>query len=870
MKIFKRVYYSVMAVLLVLMLTLSIVDANAGSYKNDFGSVFYANVNKHIEKLSSEGRNDFSGASVKSREYIESCFDGGPVSFIEDDLDDTDGLFISSPVSDLKSPVGVIQSTFVSQETQNKIEAFDSDFVYVSKKVENIVIYIPGTDSVAGNPGDVLMMTAHYDSVQEGANSNAASVGAMIENIKSILNGANAYKNDLLFVFTDAKESGDLGAYAFFYQFKGFEDVVSRVKAGADFDSLGISGSLMMYRTNLDNSKIVSSYRAINNGTFISSAVTHAAKGFSAYSDSLVYGDIPSLGFANVGGTLSYNTSDDNFANLNSKLVKQIADMEFKVCDFFGNEDLSALLSDTKSVFFSYLDIMTVWYPVFASFIFCGVIVGLLVAIIILNRKKKAFSLLHALGGAGVQLLTMLASLAALFVCYFIIALIVSGFGVIPVRAIATLVYTNPGILISAFVLTGALMSAFYIILKKAFYVKAADVVRGNALLIALTAIICSLAIPAFSYMFAFLAILDLVVLLLYVIFKDKFKAKFGMDMERLFLYVWPVILCAPLIIPVIVVFATLSKAVLLPLIMLLFMLLAASVLPYANYLQPAFDKLAKKLPKRTVRYEEEVTERVEDKAKKGKFTEVTSVKVLKKQVDRVYKNRVGVIAVSSIAAVAIILFSVFGMNFNKNLSGQNSLTDYIFDGSVVYVWDKNDSGTTKTVQIKDENAFNYFSRYVVDFKWDNEYGAYTKPYNNYLIDESKVVMPTKNDTIYNFKVYDTTKSAVTLKMTGVKSVTSFIFNSLSKSEKVTLTNTLASDTFTFVLPYGWGDFTMTIEGSASAITFDYTEEIIGNMTSENIEDVKVLRQKFITNDALADYESYISSGIIIKYTSSI
>ena len=115
--------------------------------------------------------------------------------------------------------------------------------------------------------------------------------------------------------------------------------------------------------------------------------------------------------------------------------------------------------------------------------------------------------------GAAVQLLTMLATLVCLYVAYLIVTLLLTGFEVINIHAIATVVTANVGLLVSSIVLAFALSVIFYIVFKKVFAVRATDVVRGNTLLIALLAVIFCFAAPKVSYLFFVVAVLQLVVI---------------------------------------------------------------------------------------------------------------------------------------------------------------------------------------------------------------------------------------------------------------------------------------------------------------------------------------------------------------------
>lgn len=84
-------------------------------------------------------------------------------------------------------------------------------------------------------------------------------------------------------------------------------------------------------------------------------------------------------------------------------------------------------------------------------------------------------------------------------------------------------------------------------------------------------------------------------------------------------------------------------------------------------------------LPMRTIRVERVVTEKIEDAAKKGKFTEVTHAKVFKEKVTRTYSNALGITLVSFLGVVAIVLFTAFGGGFGSGVSSNYSYYDEIY-----------------------------------------------------------------------------------------------------------------------------------------------------------------------------------------------
>ena len=72
----------------------------------------------------------------------------------------------------------------------------------------NVIVKLEGTSS-----DHAMMMSAHYDSVQQGpgASDDGSGVAALLETIR-VLKSAPPLKNDIYFVFTDGEEQGLMGA----------------------------------------------------------------------------------------------------------------------------------------------------------------------------------------------------------------------------------------------------------------------------------------------------------------------------------------------------------------------------------------------------------------------------------------------------------------------------------------------------------------------------------------------------------------------------------------------------------------------------------------------------------------------------------
>ena len=101
------------------------------------------------------------------------------------------------------------------------VNRFSEDADPEAGTVTNIVARIPGTDS-----SGAIALNAHYDSGPggPGASDCGSCVAAVLEAARAVRAGA-PLRNDVLLVFSDAEENGDLGAAAFAEQSPLMRDI---------------------------------------------------------------------------------------------------------------------------------------------------------------------------------------------------------------------------------------------------------------------------------------------------------------------------------------------------------------------------------------------------------------------------------------------------------------------------------------------------------------------------------------------------------------------------------------------------------------------------------------------------------------------
>jgi hypothetical protein len=115
--------------------------------------------------------------------------------------------------------------------------------------VRNVLVRIPGVD-----PTGAVLLTAHYDAVplSHGAGDDGVGVVAIVEAVRALLTGP-PLANDLILLFTDAEETGLLGARAFVERHPWMDEV--RLVLSAEMR--GGRGPVEMFETGDRNGWIV-------------------------------------------------------------------------------------------------------------------------------------------------------------------------------------------------------------------------------------------------------------------------------------------------------------------------------------------------------------------------------------------------------------------------------------------------------------------------------------------------------------------------------------------------------------------------------------------------------------------------------------
>ena len=202
-------------------------------------------------------------------------------------------------------------------------------------QVENVLAAIPGRTA------DTIVLMAHYDSVPNapGAGDDGAAVAALLEVARIVKPGA-PYRNTILLAFTDAEETGLLGAEAFFAE----HPAAKRAKAVINLEGSGSSGPVYLLRTGPASGELMAAFRDVAPHPVAQSFTEEIFKRMpndTDFSVSLRAG-LPGIDFAFAGERNHYHTPLDSIANLDLGTLQHHGENTLPLLRTLVDADLSA------------------------------------------------------------------------------------------------------------------------------------------------------------------------------------------------------------------------------------------------------------------------------------------------------------------------------------------------------------------------------------------------------------------------------------------------------------------------------------------------------------------------------------------------
>ena len=183
---------------------------------------------KHIEAIAARPRPIGSAAHAETRDYL---------------LRELSSLGLTAEVQ---------RASGVNRRTGSALSA---------ATVENVLARLKGVTD-----GPAVLLVCHYDSVPAGpgASDDGSGVASLLETARA-LKTQTPLRNDVIFLFTDAEETGLLGAKAFAEEHAW----VKEVGVVLNFEARGHTGQSIMFETSPDNRWLVEQFASAAQRTWV-------------------------------------------------------------------------------------------------------------------------------------------------------------------------------------------------------------------------------------------------------------------------------------------------------------------------------------------------------------------------------------------------------------------------------------------------------------------------------------------------------------------------------------------------------------------------------------------------------------------------
>lgn len=277
--------------------------------------------------------------------------------------------------------------------------------------VENVIARAPGA-----REGDVVLLTAHYDSVAAGpgASDDGMGVATLLEVARAIRK--DHLQNRVAFLLTDGEEAGLLGAEAFVAD----ETLLRDVAAVINVEMRGTHGASNMFETSLGNRWLI---------RHLANALPQPQASSLFYA---IYTLLPNdtdvtvfkragkaaVNYAAIGGVNWYHTPFDDLRHASPRTLQHHGDNALATLRVLGDADLAAR-SRTDATYFDVLQFFLVWWPQeWTLWIAIVSLLGLIVGARETPPRSMTFGvlaafaaiILAALGGVGMSWLVRLRS----------------------------------------------------------------------------------------------------------------------------------------------------------------------------------------------------------------------------------------------------------------------------------------------------------------------------------------------------------------------------------------------------------------------------------------------------------------------------
>ena len=277
--------------------------------------------------------------------------------------------------------------------------------------VTNIIARIPGTAS-----SGTIALNAHYDGGPAGpaASDCGSCVATLLETARALRAGA-PLRNDVLLVFSDAEENGDLGAAAF----AGQSPLIRDVDVVLNWETAGSHGPSILLGSNSSwlVDQVLAGARQGRTYSVLPSLFRGLFEPQQLNTDTQEYMDrgVAGVQFVYLRGTTDYHTALDNVRRLGRGSLQMHGDYALGLVRRLGGTELARRTGDRSTVF-NVTGAVIVQYGPAVAILLALVAAGLFVAALAAGLRGERLTARGLLAGAcAFPLVTLAATLITFF-----------------------------------------------------------------------------------------------------------------------------------------------------------------------------------------------------------------------------------------------------------------------------------------------------------------------------------------------------------------------------------------------------------------------------------------------------------------------
>ncbi len=222
--------------------------------------------------------------------------------------------------------------------------------------VQNVVARLEGAE-----PGDSVLVAAHYDSVAAGPGASDDGIGAAsVIEIARALKARNVPRHSIVILIDDGEEAGLLGARVFVATHPWAKDV----RAAVNLDNRGTSGPALMFETGSANDWVLRLYAQAVKRPATSSIFYAAYKQLPNDTDFTVFkaAGYQGVNFAIIGDEPHYHTLLDSFENASPASLQDEGADGLAMASALANADIAGP-PVSEAAYFDLLNRWTVVWP---------------------------------------------------------------------------------------------------------------------------------------------------------------------------------------------------------------------------------------------------------------------------------------------------------------------------------------------------------------------------------------------------------------------------------------------------------------------------------------------------------------------------